>query len=181
MTLDRTNRSKSIWLALGGARSGKTAWAEARALELAATAKPFYLATGQAFDEEMQARIDRHQRLRQDQFTTLEEPVAIDQMIAQRQPGETMLIDSVGTWITNLMLAEADIDAATDAVLESVMASPASLVFVSDETGLGIVPDNAMARAFRDHIGAFNQRLAAIADGVTLIVAGIPVVIKPQS
>lgn len=173
---------KQIILALGGARSGKTAWAEGCALELAKgqdkSTKPFYLATGQAFDDEMKARIDRHRRLREDRFTTLEEATNIATPMVQRQPGDVLLIDSIGTWITNLMLAEADIDAATDQVLQAMIETPATIIAVSDEIGLGIVPDNAMARQFRDHIGLFNQRYAASADQVMLLVAGIPMKIK---
>ena len=177
---------KTITLALGGARSGKTAWAENHALSLAdngtgATVKPCYLATGQAFDDEIKARINRHRALRADRFETLEEAHDIASVIASRHGGEVVLVDSVGTWITNLMLADADIRSAADQTLNAVEETAASVVFVSDETGLGIVPENAMARAFRDHIGDFNQRLAAMADEVRLLVAGIPMTIKTSS
>ena len=175
----------STTLVLGGTRSGKTAWAEAAAIELASgsparskAAKPFYLATGQASDGEMKARIERHRSRRADRFTTIEAPVEIAPVIAERKDGDVLLVDSIGTWATNLMLADADIDTAFAEVLDAVAACPGNCIFVSEESGHGIVPDNAMARAFVDHIGGFNQRLAALADRVVLVVAGIPTMLK---
>ena len=179
------NSQSSITLVLGGAGSGKTAWAEAAAVGIAAQSpsskqgsKPVYLATGQATDEEMKARIERHRKLRADRFSTIESPLEIASIIAERGAGEVLLIDSIGTWIANLMHAEADIDAAFDGLLEAAEGCSGSCVFVSDETGMGIVPENAMARSFRDRIGLLNQRLAEAAGQVVLVVAGIPLTIK---
>ena len=178
----------SITLVLGGARSGKTAWAEAAAIGLAERsggppggAKPLYLATGQASDKGMEARIERHRELRGDRFTTIEEPADVAGVIAGRGAGDVLLIDSVGTWITNLMLAGTDVGAALAGALAAAEACPGTCVFVSEEAGLGIVPDNPMARSFGDHLGGFNQRLAALADRVVLVVAGIPTTIKEQA
>ena len=173
-----TVKQKSINLTLGGARSGKTAFAETECLAGAGAAKPFYLATGQAFDDEMQDRIDRHRKIRADRFETIEEPLDLAGPIAALPAGRVMLIDSIGTWITNLMLAESDIDAAVEDVLDALGKCPGHVVIVSDETGLGIGPDNAMARQFRDHIGMFNQQVAAMANRVVLVVAGQPLIIK---
>ena len=172
-------------LVLGGTRSGKTAWAEAAAMEIASgppgrsgAAKPIYLATGQASDAEMRARIEKHRNLRADRFTTIEAPVEIAPVIAERKTGDVLLVDSVGTWIANLMLANADIEAAIAEMLDAVAACPGNCIFVSEETGHGIVPDNAMAREFVDHAGEVNQRLAALADRVVMVVAGIPTTLK---
>ena len=173
-----TTKQKSITLTLGGARSGKTAFAEADALVYADGAKPFYLATGQAFDSEMKARIERHKKIRADRFETIEAPLDIAAEMAALTPGRVMLIDSIGTWITNLMLAESDIGAAFESTLNALEECPGHVVIVSDETGLGIVPENAMARQFRDHIGMFNQQVAAVANRVVLVVAGQPLIIK---
>lgn len=168
----------STLLVLGGARSGKTAFAETAAMTCAGDAKPYYLATGQAFDDEMKARITRHQKIRGERFSTLEEPHDIAGRIKSLAPGEVLLIDSIGTWITNLMLAEQDIDHMIRDCITALHECTGHVVLVSDETGLGIVPDNAMARQFRDHVGIFNQQVAAMADRVVLVVAGIPLVIK---
>lgn len=169
----------SITLVLGGVRSGKTAWAEAEAVKLASGAsKPLYLATGRASDGEMKARIERHRRLRGDRFTTIEAPVDIAPVIAGSKAGDVLLVDSMGVWINNLALAGADIETAISGMLDAAGARAGACVFVSEEVGLGIVPDNAAAREFGDRIGALNQRLAALADRVVLVVAGIPTTIK---
>ena len=182
------NNQPTTTLVLGGTRSGKTAWAEAAAIDIVSSspagsgaAKPFYLATGQASDDEMKARIERHRHLRAGRFTTIEAPVEIVPVIAERKSGEVLLVDSVGTWITNLMLASAETETAFAEMLDAVAACPGSCVFVSEEPGHGVVPDNAMARAFVDHVGELNQRLAALADRVVMVVAGIPTALKEHS
>ncbi|XDZ64621.1 bifunctional adenosylcobinamide kinase/adenosylcobinamide-phosphate guanylyltransferase [Alphaproteobacteria bacterium LSUCC0684] len=171
-------RSRKIMLALGGARSGKTAYAEGEALALAGESRPFYLATGQAFDAEMEARISRHRELRQDRFTTIEEPLDIASILRGQDEGSVILVDSIGVWITNLMLGESDRPAAFDAFITALEETKASVVIVSEETGLGIVPENKMARDFRDDTGLLNQRVAAMADKVVLMVAGLPMILK---
>ncbi|NDA08268.1 MAG: bifunctional adenosylcobinamide kinase/adenosylcobinamide-phosphate guanylyltransferase [Alphaproteobacteria bacterium] len=146
-------QSRTTLLALGGARSGKTAFAEAEALALAGDKRPFYLATGQAFDAEMEDRISRHRALRQDRFNTIEEPLDIASVEKDRQ-------------------------AAFDDLVAAIDETEASVILVSDETGLSIVPENRMAREFRDDIGLLNQRVAAVVDRVALIVAGLPMILK---
>ena len=175
----------STTLVLGGTRSGKTAWAEAAAIEAASappagpgTSRPFYLATGQALDGEMEARIERHRNLRGDRFTTIEAPVEIAPVIAGRNAGEVLVVDSVGAWTANLMLAGADVEAAFAGALDAIAACRGSCILISEEAGHGVVPDNAMARAFVDHVGGLNQRLAAVADRVVMVVAGIPTTLK---
>jgi len=170
--------SRKIMLALGGARSGKTAYAEREALALAGETRPVYLATGQAFDAEMEARISRHRELRQDRFNTIEEPIDIASILKVQTEGSVILVDSIGVWITNLMLGERDMPEAIDALIAAVAETKASVVMVSEETGLGIVPENKMARDFRDDIGLLNQRVAAMADKVVLMVAGLPMILK---
>lgn len=170
---------KTIMLALGGARSGKTAYAEAEALALAqAGKKAVYVATGQAFDDEMRARIDRHRELRSDRFATMEEPLDLVQVLTSAAADEVLLIDSIGVWITNHMMAEHDLEEVIDKTIKALIASKASVVLVSDEIGMGIVPEGAMSRAFRDHIGMMNQRVAETADKVAFLVAGLPMMIK---
>jgi len=172
------DRPKTIMLALGGARSGKTEFAEAEALALAEGSRPFYLATGQAFDAEMEARIARHRELRQENFVTIEEPLEIASRLNALGPDDVVLIDSIGVWITNLMLDGRDISIAVEETLDALARIPASVVIVAEETGLGIVPENRMARDFRDHLGLMNQRVAAMADKVVLMVAGLPLALK---
>lgn len=164
-------------LVLGGARSGKSRHAQGRA---EAYAGPLvYIATGQAFDAEMHERIARHQGDRDARWTTLEEPLDIARAI-DRAAGTAgaVLVDCLTLWVSNLMLADIALDAPT-AALEAAMARcPCPLVLVSNEVGLGIVPDNALARAFRDEAGRLNQRVAAVADEVQFVAAGLPLRLK---
>ena len=170
---------KTITLALGGARSGKTDYAERHALSLAEDGRiAVYVATGQAFDEEMAARIKRHQHLRSDRFQTVEEPLDLVQTLASFDENHIVLIDSIGVWITNHMIAEHNLDTVIDQTLSALAETKASVVLVSDEVGMGIVPEGAMSRAFRDHIGMMNQRVGQIADTVAFLVAGLPMMIK---
>ena len=176
--MDMPLKSGMKILALGGARSGKTAFAETEALRLSGNMRPVYLATGQAFDAEMEERISRHRKLRQDRFDTVEEPLDIASVIRTHGANDVILIDSIGTWITNLMLADRDRPGAFDDLIAALDDTRASVILVSDETGLGIVPENRMARDFRDDIGLLNQRVAAMADKVVLMVAGLPMMLK---
>ena len=170
---------KTITLALGGARSGKTAYAEDHALGLAADERnPVYVATGQAFDDEMKARIDRHQKLRSERFETVEEPLDLAGVMARYGANDVLLIDSIGVWITNHMMAEHDLNDVIEKMITALKETEASVVLVSDEIGMGIVPEGAMSRAFRDHIGMTNQRVAEIADKVAFLVAGLPMMLK---
>lgn len=163
-------------LVLGGARSGKTAHAQHRAESIAA---PMHrslvmIATAQAFDDEMQDRIARHQADRDEHWTTVEAPLDLIGAIAALTPDDVAVVDCLTLWVSNLMLAGADIEAAFDALADAVISCPADLLLVSNEVGWGIVPDNAMARAFRDHAGRLHQRLAKVAEETVLVVAGLP-------
>ena len=172
-----TSRSlPRLTLVLGGARSGKSSYAE----QLFAQEKaPLYIATGQAFDDEMQARIAHHRDRRGPHWRTVEEPLdlapALARFSAESWP---ILVDCLTFWLSNLMLAERDVGAACDELLQTLSALPGPVVLVSNEVGFGVVPDNALAREFRDHAGRLHQRLAAEADRVLLMVAGLPLILK---
>lgn len=158
-------------LVLGGARSGKSRYAQARAE--ATGLKPVFVATAQAFDDEMTDRIARHQADRNARWTTVEAPMDLAEAItANTAKTHVLLVDCLTLWVSNLLLAEADIDAATDRLLDAIRAAHGPLIFVSNEVGWGIVPDNALARRFRDVAGIVNQRIARSVEEVQLIVAG---------
>jgi adenosyl cobinamide kinase/adenosyl cobinamide phosphate guanylyltransferase len=160
---------------LGGARSGKSRHAEAL---VQAWPQPWsYIATAQAFDDEMRARIAEHRTRRPDGWRTIDAPLDLAQ--ALREAGDTpVLIDCLTLWLTNLILGEHDIVTAVAALLAALSARKALTVVVSNEVGLGIVPDNALSRRFRDEAGVLHQRVAEVADHVVLVVAGLPLQVK---
>ena len=163
-------------LVLGGARSGKSAYAE-RLIE-AAPGPWLYLATAEAWDDEMRARIALHRSRRSGDWITRDVPTALAAAIAEsRGP---VLVDCLTLWLTNLLLADADLGAETETVVAACRGARGPLVLVSNEVGLGIVPDNALARRFRDAAGRLHQALAAECDRVVLTVAGLPLIVKPQ-
>jgi len=172
-------------LILGGARSGKTR----HALALAESCPlRTYVATAEAWDDEMAERIRLHKAERDATWTTHEAPLDVAATIedsSRRGPNRShaMVVDCLTIWISNLMHHERDIEAETRRLTDAVAAFQAAehehrLIFVSNEVGLGIVPDNAMARAFRDHQGCVNQAVAGIADQVVFVAAGLPLVLK---
>jgi adenosylcobinamide kinase/adenosylcobinamide-phosphate guanylyltransferase len=168
----------TVVLVLGGARSGKSRIAQEMA---EAEAGPLtFVATAEVFDTEMADRIARHRADRGERWTLVEAPIDLPQFLANEQAVTgAALVDCLTVWLGNLMHYERDIDAAIDdlaAVLEQPR--PHSLCLVSNEVGQGIVPDNAMARTFRDHAGRLNQRIASIADRVLFVTAGIPQTLK---
>ncbi|WP_420962828.1 bifunctional adenosylcobinamide kinase/adenosylcobinamide-phosphate guanylyltransferase [Brucella sp. IR073] len=164
-------------LILGGARSGKSAFAE-RLVE-ASGLDAVYIATGQAYDDEMRERIAAHRERRGSIWTTAEEPLdLIGALQAHAGKGRVVLVDCLTLWLTNLMMAERDIAAETARLAAAMTELKGTVLFVSNEVGLGIVPDNAMARAFRDHAGRLNQAVAAQADEVYFIAAGLPLKMK---
>lgn len=166
-------------LVLGGARSGKSRYAEDRALN--SGLKPFYLATGRAIDEEMSERIDIHRERRGKEWETVEEPLALaDAMLQTALPGRIVLVDCLTLWVTNLMMADADVRRECESLVSSIRKLQAPVIFVSNEVGLGIVPENRMARDFRDHAGFVNQMIARHCDEVWFIAAGLPLKLKPQ-
>ena len=166
-----------LTLVLGGTRSGKSAHAE-RLLADTGHPSPLYVATAQPVDDEMRARIDAHRRRRPAAWRTLEAPVALAAALADPAPA---LVDDLALWLTNLLLAEADLDAHLAALERALARRSAATVLVSSETGLGIVPADPLSRRFRDEAGLLNQRVAALAATVTLVVAGLPLALKSTS
>ena len=164
-----------LTLILGGARSGKSRHAEHL---VQAEAPPWiYVATAQAYDDEMRERIALHRKRRPPGWETEEAPLDLAATI-RRQARRPLLVDCLTLWLTNTMLAEEAVDAAIDGLLAACREAEGPLVLVSNEVGFGIVPDNALARRFRDHAGLLHQRLAAEADRVILMVAGLPMIVK---
>ncbi|WP_147076008.1 bifunctional adenosylcobinamide kinase/adenosylcobinamide-phosphate guanylyltransferase [Methylobacterium haplocladii] len=163
-------------LVLGGARSGKSRYAEA--LIEAVPGPWLYLATAQAWDDEMRARIALHRERRPEGWSTQDVPLALAQAVAAAHG--PVLVDCLTLWLTNVMLAEADLPAAVDGLLDACAAARGPLVLVGNEVGLGIVPDNALGRRFRDEAGRLHQRLAHQADRVVFMVAGLPLTVKPS-
>jgi adenosylcobinamide kinase / adenosylcobinamide-phosphate guanylyltransferase len=164
-----------IQLILGGARSGKSRHAEALIERLP---PPWvYIATAQAHDDEMRARIAEHRARRPKGWTTIDAP--LDLAAALAAAGDApVLVDCLTLWLTNLMLGEHALPAATDQLTTALATRTAPTVLVASEVGLGIVPENALARRFRDAAGRLHQRIAGDADGVVLMVAGIPMRVK---
>jgi adenosylcobinamide kinase/adenosylcobinamide-phosphate guanylyltransferase len=160
---------------LGGARSGKSRYAETL---ITALPPPWiYAATAQALDAEMRARIGAHQARRGAGWTTIEAPH--DLVAILTAPGEApILVDCLTLWLSNLMMADAQIEAEFDRLAQALAKANAPVVLVANEVGSGIVPDNALARRFRDLQGSLNQRIAAQADNVVLVVAGLPLFVK---
>lgn len=164
-------------LVLGGARSGKSAWAEAAAH--AASPTPIYLATATALDGEMAARIGQHRARRDAAWTTVEEPLELGHVLMHfATPGTAVVVDCLTLWLTNLMLAHRDVEAAVDGLLDALATVAAPVILVSNEVGQGVVPMSAMARAFVDHAGRAHQRLAAACPRVVLMTAGLPLALK---
>lgn len=162
---------------LGGARSGKSLYAEnlVRALPSPWT----YIATAQSFDSEMAARIAEHRQRRHGAgWSTVEAPFDLAGALRSIPDGQPVLVDCLTLWLTNLMLAEQNIAAASQELAATLTAMVSPCVLVSNEVGLGIVPDNALARTFRDHAGRLHQMLAAQSDRVVFMVAGLPMVVK---
>lgn len=172
-----------IVLVLGGARSGKSEYAEARTLALRGPrAKALYLATGQAHDKEMAARIGAHKARRGAGWATIEEPLDIPGIIAAHaKPGAPILVDCLTLWLSNLMHADADIAAETAKLCAALNAAKGPVVLVSNEIGLGIVPDNKLARAFRDHAGRIHQDVARISSDAIFVAAGLPLALKGKT
>jgi adenosylcobinamide kinase/adenosylcobinamide-phosphate guanylyltransferase len=165
-----------LTLVLGGARSGKSRYAESL---ITARAPPWiYLATGQAGDDEMAHRIAAHRARRNAGWQTIEAPHDLAGALDAAAAQAPLLVDCLTLWLANRMLAEADVDAEIARLEDALARRTGAAVLVSNEVGYGIVPENALARRFRDAQGRLNQRLAARADRVVLVVAGLPLVVK---
>ncbi len=171
------NNPGTLTLVLGGARSGKSAFAEQLARD--SGLKRIYLATSQAFDDEMRARIDKHIKDRGDAWETVEEPTRIGDILSRKAACDSIiLVDCLTLWISNLMMAEQSIEEAVSELLDTLSSLKGPVILVSNEVGQGIVPDNKMARDFRDHAGRLHQQIAAIADHVYFVTAGLPQKLK---
>ena len=170
---------QQIILITGGARSGKSRHAEERATRIGN--KLLYLATGQAKDEEMSRRIAEHRKRRGPNWITVEEPIEINRVLTQQQAQvDCAVVDCLTLWLSNLLIGSGE-KPAHQAVEELIQGLPRldfHLFLVTNEVGWGIVPDNPLARQFRDLAGWANQRVASVADEVVLMVAGVPTVVK---
>jgi adenosylcobinamide kinase / adenosylcobinamide-phosphate guanylyltransferase len=169
--------TKSI-LITGGARSGKSALAERMTLALGQPA--VYIATAEAWDDEMTDRIARHRARRGPEWETVSEPMDLARALTETDGGPPRLVDCVTLWLSNLMLADRDWEGEMVRVAGLIPRLRAPVVFVTNEVGSGIVPDNALARAYRDAAGLANQRLADACDELWLCVSGHPLKVKPQ-
>ncbi len=171
----------AVTLVLGGARSGKSVWAESlieRHMD-ETSAGATYLATATAGDAEMAERIRDHRELRGERWRTVEEPLLLAETLREfTDPARPVLVDCLTLWLNNLMQSERDVELETLALAESLHDLAGPVVLVSNEVGLSIVPDNALARTFRDHAGRLNQQLAVSADYVVFIAAGLPITLK---
>ena len=164
---------------LGGARSGKSRYAQHRAE--AAGGSPVFVATAEAFDDEMRARIAQHRADRDARWQTVEVPRDLPVMIDTLNARDAvLLVDCLTIWTSNLLLADADIPAGTAQLCAAIDRFEGMLILVANEVGLGIVPDNALARRFRDAAGLVNQAVAASADEVVLLTAGLPLTLKAR-
>ncbi len=176
---------RRLTLILGGARSGKSDFAQALAQKRGG-AQVLFVATAQALDDEMQARIHNHQAGRDTRWVTLEAPRAIANALRSAPLAHIVLLDCMTLWVSNVLLAEEfNATASALAELEELLAwhraSDAELIVVSNEVGMGLVPPSEMGRAYRDLLGAVNRKLAGSADEVFLLVAGLPIEVKSRT
>jgi len=161
---------------LGGAASGKSAFAEELVTR---TGRPrVYVATAEAFDDEMRAKLDVHKARRGPDWRTVEAPRDLTLALTSTTASEVLLLDCATMWLSNHLMSETDLESAEAALLTALDASVAPVVVVSNEVGLSVVPDNALARKFQTAQGRLNQRLAARADLVVNVIAGLPLVLK---
>lgn len=162
-----------LTLVLGGARSGKSA----RALALADARPRTFVATAEPLDAEMAERIERHKAERGADWALVEAPLDIAAAVVEGAGG-TVVVDCLTLWLSNAMHRERDVTAGTEAFLAAVAAAPGRVVVVSNEIGLGLAPMESLSRRFRDAQGRLNQRVAAAADRVEFVAAGLPLVLK---
>jgi adenosylcobinamide kinase/adenosylcobinamide-phosphate guanylyltransferase len=170
-----------VTLVLGGARSGKSEFSEN--LVINSGLNPVYLATARGGDQEMRERIDIHQKRRNNpvgpDWLTVEEPMALEDALKNCAfEGRAVLVDCLTLWITNLMVAGADVDREVSNLVRNLHKLAAPVVFVSNEVGMGVVPENKMAREFIDLTGIAHQKIAEKADHVYFVAAGLPLVMK---
>ncbi len=177
-TKRETAAAGRIVFVTGGARSGKSSFALSEALKI--TGKKAFLATAQATDEEMKDRIRRHRQDRGNGWETFEEPIDLTRLMREIDGQYSVIVlDCLTLWLANVMMSVLDAEKETGRLIAALRALKKSRVFVvSNEVGMGIVPENELARRFRDLAGQMNQRVAAVADEVFVTVSGIPVKIK---
>ena len=170
-----------IIMVTGGSRSGKSVYAEDYAKQLASAqnAGLVYIATAEAFDAEMKSRITEHQSRRGPEWTNIHAPLLLSSALSDSDGQGVCLVDCLTIWLNNLMFAEQDIDEATSALIAASAVRTDPVIFVTNEVGSGIVPENALARRFRDEAGRLNQKVAAVADEVYVSISGIPLRLKP--
>ncbi len=173
------SRAYPVVLVLGGARSGKSAYAERLALQAGAAT---YLATSEALDGEMAERIAQHRARRGPEWSCVEEPLALAATLVRvSDPARPVLVDCLTLWLSNLMHAGRDIAAESAALIACFDQLRGPVILISNEVGAGIVPDNALARRFRDHAGRLHQDIAAAASAVVLVTAGLPHILKSSN
>nr|WP_282078011.1 bifunctional adenosylcobinamide kinase/adenosylcobinamide-phosphate guanylyltransferase [Epibacterium ulvae] len=169
----------SVTLILGGAASGKSAYAEQICHR--SGKDRVYWATSQIYDQEMREKVDRHIAQRGDGWRTHEEPMQAHKVLSKLSQDEICLMDCATLWLTNHLLVEHDLEAAQIQLFTAIDQCAAELVIVSNETGMGIVPENTLARRFREAQGRLNIALAARANRVELVAAGFPITLKSPS
>jgi adenosylcobinamide kinase / adenosylcobinamide-phosphate guanylyltransferase len=176
-------------LVTGGARSGKSRFAEAYAARLASKETGIYVATAQAYDDEMRHRIELHRERRDSgslQWETREEPIRLSELVSSLPPGGLVLIDCLTLWLSNVLLADEGegaserVLALIDELIPALTSYEGTVLAVSNEVGLGIVPEYPLGRLYRDLSGIMNQRVAAAAEQVFLVTAGIPLELKSR-
>jgi adenosylcobinamide kinase / adenosylcobinamide-phosphate guanylyltransferase len=166
----------TVVLITGGARSGKSRHAEARAR--AFPGRPVYIATAEALDAEMAERIAKHRARRGDEWIEREVPLDLTRALVETDGGGARLVDCLTLWLSNLLHAERHWSQAVSDLANSLSRQRSPVVLVTNEVGLGIVPDNALARIYRDAAGHMNQTIARVADEVAFVVAGLPLKLK---
>lgn len=165
---------------LGGARSGKSRLAQVRAER--AAGELVLVATAEALDAEMTERIARHRAERGPRWRTVEAPRNLPEVLRREcAPGSTVLVDCITLWLSNVMLADDDVAAATRELLSAIETRRGTLLLVTNEVGMGIVPETPLGRRFRDAAGRLNQAVAAAADEVLLVAAGLAITMKGRS
>ena len=169
----------SLTLMLGGAASGKSAFAERAIVKTCSDKAKIYIATAQAFDDEMQAKISDHRQARAaDGWTTVEEPLRLTAALEHASKDQVILLDCATLWLTNQLLAGADLHAESEKLIRALATCPAHVIVVTNEVGQGIVPEHAMSRQFREAQGKLNQGIAREAQLVVQVIAGLPLVLK---
>ncbi|MBR0900499.1 bifunctional adenosylcobinamide kinase/adenosylcobinamide-phosphate guanylyltransferase [Bradyrhizobium tropiciagri] len=166
----------AVILITGGARSGKSRRAELRARSF--PGQPVYVATAEALDAEMDERISKHRARRGNDWVEREVPLDLVEALSETDGGGARLVDCLTLWLSNLLHAERDWSQEIARLADALQHQRSPVIFVTNEVGLGIVPDNALARTFRDAAGLMNQTIAAVADEVEFVVAGLPMKLK---